>query len=159
MSTLAIPSFERQLLQTVMEKLAAEPRHERPEQSLQPLQVIVQRMRENTANTRGMLEVLLAEGIEARSFARNYGPFLPGLEELIASIRETIRKAHSLQEDAEVPSLTAELHLLERETQSLRDLLAEALSRASEAPGPVDWGRVSAAGEAFARGETKPFSR
>ena len=40
-----------------------------------------------------------------------------------------------------------------------RDLLAQAVARASEPPRPVDWERVRAAEEAHARGESKPFSK
>src|SRR6266536_6476321 len=99
---------------------------------------------------------MLAQGVEARSFLRTNGPLLPTIDDQIGQVRGLFEQ---LAEDTASGSLAAELRLLEQEIQAFRDLLAEALSRVSEAPRPVDWERVRAAEEAHARGETKPFSK
>ena len=157
MPTLLIPSFERRLLQTVTEEVAAGPVREWPEQSLRLCLDLLRKMRENAANLRRGLEDVLAEGVEARSFTRDYGPVLPAAEDHLARVRELAGRL-SPAKDGASESLAAELRLLGQEVQAFRDLLAGALSRASEPPRPVDWGRVRAAEEAHARGETKPFS-
>jgi hypothetical protein len=158
MTALTIPSFERRLLRTVGEEVAAEPVHAWPEESLQLCLEIVRAIRENTANMRKRLGAVLAEGVEARSFARTYSPLLPTADDHSAKVRELLERL-SPAEDASSESLVAELLLLEQETRAFRDLLAGALARASEAPRPADWGRVRAAEEAHARGETKSFTR
>jgi hypothetical protein len=158
MTTLVMPSLERRLLQTVREEVAAEPVREWPPRSLQLCLNIFRGIRESIAEARQALEDELAEGVEARSFARTYGPFLPAADGHLASLRELIGEL-SPAEDTAAASFVAELRLLEQENAAYRDLLAAALSRASAAPRPVDWERVRAAEEAKARGETKPFSR
>jgi hypothetical protein len=154
MTTLLMPSLERRLLRTVREEVAAGP----SPQSLQLCVKILREMRESAAEMRQALEDELAEGVEARSFARTYGSVLPAADGHLASLRELIEEL-SPAEDTAAASFVAELRLLEQENAAYRALLAAALSRASEAPRPVDWERVRAAEEAKARGETKPFSR
>jgi hypothetical protein len=104
------------------------------------------------------LENELASGVEPRSFVRTYSEVLPTAEEHVAAIRDLIESL-APAEDPSSQSLVAELRLHEQEAQAFRDLLAEALAQASAPPRPVDWDRVDAAGEAFASGKTKPFSR
>ena len=157
MTMLAIPSFERQLLRAISEGVAAEAVPEWPEQSVQLCLTLLGKLRDNTAGRREQLEAILAGGVEARSFARNNAPLLATLDEQIAQVHGLVERL-APAEGAASGSLAGELRLLEQESQAFRDLLAEALSRASETPGPVDWGRVRAAEEAHARGETKPFS-
>ncbi len=158
MTTLICPSFERRLLQTVKEEAAAEPVRAWPRQSLQLCLSFLRGIRESAADMRQEFEQELAEGVEARSFARTYSQFLPVADEHVVSVRELI-EALSPAEDPAAQSLVEELRLLETENQAFRSLLAESLAQASEPPRPVDWGRVRAAEEAHARGETKPFSR
>jgi hypothetical protein len=158
MTALMIPSFERRLLQTVREEVAAEPVNAWPPQSLRLCLDLVRNMRENTADMRQVLEQVLADGVEAHSFHRDYSPLLPATDDHLAQVRELVERL-SEAADAAPESLAAELRLLQQKIQAFRDLLAEALSRASAAPRQVDWGRVRAAEEAHARGETKPFSR
>jgi hypothetical protein len=158
MTTLTIPPLERRLLQAVSEEVAAGPAHEWADQSLQLSVVVLRKIRENTPTMRGMLENILADGVEARSFTRAYGPLLPAVDDRLAQVRGLLEWLSTAAHGA-AGSLAEELRLLEQETRAIRDLLAEALSRASETPRPVDWGRVRAAEEAHERGETKPFSR
>jgi hypothetical protein len=158
MTALVIPPFERRLLETVRERVAAEPVRQWPPRSLELCLDVLRRIRAGAADTRQTLEEVLAEGVEARSFARDYGPFLAPAEDQLAFVRELVESL-SLMEDAASQSLLAEVRLLEQEGKAFRDLLAEALARASEPPRPINWERVRAAEEAHARGETKPFSR
>ncbi|HMC64106.1 MAG TPA: hypothetical protein VKI65_04140 [Gemmataceae bacterium] len=158
MTTLLIPSCERRFLQTVEEEIAAAPVRQWSQQTLRFCFRLLRDMREGSASTREMLEATLAGGVEARSFSRNYGPLLPAIDDRIGGVRELVRRL-SPAEDPGSEGLLAELHLLEQEMQDARDLLVEALSRASEAPAPVDWNRVRVSEEAYARGETKLFSR
>jgi hypothetical protein len=107
---------------------------------------------------RERLEGVLAEGVEARSFARGFSPFLPAADEQLGKVQALLEQI-AQAEDAASTSLAEELRLLDQATRAYRDLLAEALSRATAPPRAVDWDRVRAAEEAYARGETKPFSR
>jgi hypothetical protein len=128
----------------------------------------MQRLRENAVNVRAMLEILLAEGGEARSLATTLNPYLLDFEESLATIQGTTQMGRSLQADpeigqwpqfeAQIGSFMAEMLLLEQELQATRDLLATVLARASQPPPPIDWDRVQAAEEAYARGETKRFA-
>jgi hypothetical protein len=158
MTTLMRPSFERRLLQTVREEAAAEPVRTWPQQSLQLCLNFLRGIRASAADMRQELEQELADGVEARSFARTYGKYLPLADEHVVIVQELIETL-SPAEDPAAQSLVEELRLLETENQAFRSLLAESLARASEPPRPVDWGRVRAAEEAHARGETRPFSR
>jgi hypothetical protein len=107
----------------------------------------------------------LAEGVEARSFAADFSAFLPAVEEQAGRVQELVER---LPPGVDVVSggfasdlrpLVEELRLLDQETRAFRDLLVEALSRASAAARPLDRERVRAAEEAYARGETKRFSQ
>jgi hypothetical protein len=158
MTTLTKPSLERRLLGTVRDQVAAEPVRQWSEQSLRLCLDFLRKLRENASEMHQALEKDLADGVEARSFARDGGPILIDLDERIALVRELV-EALSPAQGAAIESLVAELRWLQRENKATRDLLAEALSRASEPPRPVDWERVRAAEEAHARGETKPFQR
>jgi len=158
MTTLVIPSFERRLLRTVGDEIAAEPVREWPEQSLRLCLELLQRILESTSRMRRLLENVLAEGTEARAFARDCNPLLPVVDEQSATILELIDRL-SPADDAASNSLGAALRSLERETRAYRELLARALSGASEAPRPVDWNHIRAVEEAHARGETTRFAR
>lgn len=157
MTTRTMP-VERRLLRTVREGLEAEPARDWPRQSVELCLGLLRALREGAAETRGGVEDELAEGVEARSFARTYAPLLTLVEEQATAVRQ-LADWLSPAEDAPSRSLVAELRLLEQEHQALRDLLAEALSRASGPHRPADARRVRATEEAHARGETKPFSR
>ncbi len=150
MTTIRIPSFERRLLQSVREEIAAGPVKAWPPQSLQLCLDVVRKMRENTADMRRLLEQELADGVEARSFSRHDSPLLPATDDHLAQVRELVERL-SAPADAASESLAAELRLLQQTIQAFRDLLAEALARASQAPRPVDWGRARAAEEAHAQ--------
>lgn len=157
MTILTIPSFERRLLGTVREEMAAEPVSEWPPQSLQLCLGILQGIRANAATMHSILKGTLAEGVEVRSFVRDYRPFLPLTDDRLAQVRELIERL-SPMEDTASANLAAALHALEQEYQAFRDHLAEALARASTPLPPVDWDRIRAAEEAHAHGDTKPFS-
>jgi hypothetical protein len=104
------------------------------------------------------LEEVLSNGVEARSFVHSYGPSLSVANDNLAKIRKLLDHL-TTAEDAASTNLVNELRLLEHETQSFRDRLAESLSKASEPSRPIDWERIRVSEEAHARGETKPFSR
>jgi hypothetical protein len=157
MTTLTMP-LERRLLRTVREELEAEPARDWPRQSVELCLGLLRGLREGSAEVRQRLQEELAEGVEARSFSRTYAPLLPAMDDQASNVRELVDWLASA-EDAVARSLVAELRLLGQEHQALRDLLAEALARASGPHRPADSGRVRAAEEAHARGETKPFSR
>lgn len=156
MTTLALPSFEGRLLETVREEVATGPVPEWPPQSLQLCLDILHGIRANAAHMRSTLKETLAEGVEFRGFVRDYGPLLALVDDHIAKVRGLVARLVPAQ-DAASGSLKASLRSLEQEYQAFRDLLAEVLSRASP-PRPVDWERIRAAEEAYARGDTKPFS-
>ena len=156
--TTMIPSFERGVLGAIREGVAAEPVREWPEPSLQLGLDLLRRIRESAAGMRQALESELANGVEGRSFVRIYGPLLPVAVDHVAVVRTLVESLAAAQ-DPPSKSLLAELLLLEHENKAFRDLLVDALSRASQPRGPVDWQRVHAAEEALARGEVKPFSR
>jgi hypothetical protein len=157
MTSLISPSFNGRLLQTVREQAAAEPVRTWPVRSLQTALKILRDVRESAVDARHELADELSAGVEARSFAGAYQEYLPVLEEQVGIVRQLIELA-SPAEDPSSQSLVAELRLLETENQAFRDLLADALARASAPVRPVDWERVRAAEEAHGRGETKPFS-
>ncbi len=151
MTTLTNPSLERRLLQTVREEVAAKPLRSWPQRSLQLCLNFLREIRVSAREMRQTLENELANGVEARSFVRTYGPSLPAANDYLAFVREWLEWM-SQAEDAASAIFVAELRLLERETQTFRDLLGEALSRASEPARPVEEDRVRAAEEAYTRG-------
>jgi hypothetical protein len=138
--------------------MAAEPVPRWPEQSLELCLHLLRKIRADAAKMPKTLESILAEGVEARSFAAEYRPFLILVDETIANVN-ALREQLSPAEDRASASISAELGLLAQEYEAFRDHLAKALSRASEPAGPVDWERIRAAEEAHARGKTKPFTR
>lgn len=158
MTTLMIPSFERTLLQTVREEVAAEPVHEWSPRSLQLCLDLLRRLRQAAAEIHQDLKNEVSEGVEARSFARTYSPVLTAADHHLSSLRNLIEEL-APSEGAAAESLVAELRLLEQEHAAFRDLLAEVLARATAGPRPINWDRVRAAEEAQARGETKPFAQ
>jgi hypothetical protein len=158
MTTLTLPSFNRRVLQTVGEQAATEPVRTWPRRTLQTALGVLQGIRASAFDMRRELENELASGVEPRWFVRTYSEVLPMADEHVAAIRDLIDSLVA-GEDLSSQSLVAELRLHEHEAQAFRDLLAEALAQASDPPHPVDWDRVDAAGEAFASGKTKPFSR
>src|SRR5262245_19906856 len=123
MTTLLMPSLGRRLLQTVREEVAAEPVRDWSPRSLQLCLNVLREIRESIAAARRALEGELAEGVEARSFARTYGPVLPSADDHLASLRELIIEL-SPEEATAAASLVAELRLLEQENTEFRDLLA-----------------------------------
>lgn len=159
MTTVMMPP-EGELLRAVREGVEAEPEPVRtwPQRSFQLCLDLLRRIRESAGEARQALAEELAAGVEARSFARTYGEFLPAADEFVTMVQE-LREFLSPLEDPPSQRLAAEVRLLERENQALHDLLAKALSRVSEPCRPIDWGGVRTVEEAHARGETKPFSR
>jgi len=119
---------------------------------------IVREIRESAAEARQALEERLSEGIEAHSFARSYSEHLLAAEEYV-KLNQTLIELLSEANDPRAESLLAEFRLLEQEERASRDLLAEALSLATQPSRPVDWERIHRAEEAYTSGETKPFYR
>jgi hypothetical protein len=160
MTTLVIPSLERQekLLQTVEDQVSAKPIREWSQQALQLCLDHLRNMSKTVNELHQLLEGKLVAGVEARSFAHDHNRNLTSTDVCITKIRRLIERVSSAK-DRGSKNLGAELRSLEQKIQAFHDLLADVLSRASEAPRPIDWERVRAAEEAHARGETKPFSR
>lgn len=158
MTTLTLPSLDRRLLLLVREEATAEPVRQWPARSLQLCSLLLKKMRESIADMRESLERVLSEGAEARSFVRQHAPLLPVLNEYVGTARDLAEQIAQAA-DAASEGLSEELRLLAAEGQAVRDLLAEALTRASAAPRPFDPARVRAAEAAHSHGETKPISR
>jgi hypothetical protein len=158
MATLSFPSLNQRLLRTFRAQAAAEPVPQWPRQSLQLCLNVLRDMRESVVEARQALEEELAAGVEARSFAHVYAPFLPIAEEHADIVRELVGTL-APAEDSASRSVAAELRQLQGENERFRDVLADALAHATAPPSPVNWERIRAAEEAYARGETKPFSR
>jgi hypothetical protein len=78
----------------------------------------------------------LARGVEARSFARRYGQLLLDVQDHLAKLQETERLVPA--EDAVTARVREDLHALVREMEAYRELLAEAVARASATPPPFD---------------------
>lgn len=158
MTTLTMPSLEGRLLRTLAEQVTAEPIRQWPRRRLRLCLNLVREIRQSAVEARQALEEELREGVEARSFASRHGRDLSAAEEYVAINQQLIDLLLETKEPG-AESLVAELRLLDQEERAFRDFLAEALSAASRPAGPVDWGRIRAAEEAGARGETKPFYR
>jgi hypothetical protein len=158
MTTLTAPSLERRLLQTVKEEVEAKSVRDWPPESVELCLVLLQQIRERTAGMLRTLEEILAEGVEARSFAREGAPLLAAAEDRAASIRGFIEKLSSAEDAASVRLLAA-LHSVEEEEKAFRDLLAEALARVS-APSPsMDWDRLKREADTeFAAGRFATFT-
>jgi hypothetical protein len=158
MTALTLPSFNTRVVQTVGKQAASEPVRTWPSRTLQTALGVLQGIRASAFDMRRELADELASGVDPRLFVRNYGAILPMADEHVAAIRDLIDSLSPV-EDPSSASLVAELRLHEQEALAFRTFLAEALAHASEPPRPVDWDRVDAAGEAYASGKTKPFSR
>jgi anaerobic glycerol-3-phosphate dehydrogenase len=104
------------------------------------------------------LEEMLAEGVEARSFARDGAPILAAAEDRAAAIREFIDKLTSVNDETSARLLAA-LCSLEKEEKAFRDLLADALARVSTLPPSMDWERLKREADAdFAAGRFVTFT-
>jgi hypothetical protein len=158
MTTLTKPSFNRRLLQAVREQVASEPIRGWDQRDLQLCLDFLQKLRENAADIRRALEEDLAGGVEPRSFVRDRCPFLHELNERIALVQELVESLSPVK-DAAIESLLAELRLLDQENKTSRDLLAEALARASEPLRPIDWDQLKRESDAdFAAGRFTAFA-
>src|SRR5262245_55857586 len=135
-TTLEIPSFERRLLQAVDEEMESKPVGGWSQESLRLCLDLLRSMREKCTKLRLSLEAVLADGVEAHSFVRKYSPLLPDADNYLATIRSLVQRV-SPANDTTSESLAAELRPLEKEAQTFRDLLASALSKASEPLRPV----------------------
>ncbi len=153
MTTLATPTLQRRLLQTVGEAVA----NDRFGETIQLGVGVVRELRESVARMRREFEADLAEGVEAHSFARSCGPILSATDEHQIQLGRLLEELSGAQGTAAEPFL-AELRLLEKETEAFRDRLAEALSLASRPPAPVDWDRLKEESDAdFAAGRFTTF--
>jgi hypothetical protein len=118
---------------------------------------VVRELRESVARMRRELEDNLAEGVEARSFARSSGPTLPVMDEYLLQLGGLLEEL-SGADGTPAEGFVTELRLLEKETEAFRDRLAEALSLVSQPPGPVDWDRLKRESDAdFAAGRFTTF--
>jgi hypothetical protein len=158
MTILTVPSLEQRLLRTVKEEAEARSVREWPQESVELCLNLLQQIRTRIADMHQTLEEILAEGVEARSFAREGVPILAAAEDRAASIRELIDRIASL-EDACFARLLRVLRSLEKEEQAFRDDLAEALARVSESPPSMDWEQLKREADAdFAAGRFVTFT-
>jgi hypothetical protein len=141
MTTLTVSSLGLRFLQSARDEVAAKPVHEWSEEEIQLCLSLFRKIRESAADAREEVEEKLDRGVEARSFVHEYARFLPSAEEHQALIRELVQTL-SQAEDAASERLAAELRLLEQEDRALRDLLTDALSRASGPLPAIDWDRL-----------------
>ena len=89
MTTVMMPP-EGELLRAVREGVEAEPEPVRtwPQRSFQLCLDLLRRIRESAGEARQALAEELAAGVEARSFARTYGEFLPAADEFVTMVQE-----------------------------------------------------------------------
>ena len=159
MSTLTLPSFERNLIQAVEESLAEEPISGWPGQSIELCLSILRNLRTNAQHSRQAIEEVLTEGIEGRALVRDFVPLLATTEDRIALLQKLTLTLSAVHDTAGKETLLSESHLLEKENRAIKGLLQRALSIASEPARPVDWDQVREAEEAHASGKTKRFSQ
>ncbi len=158
MTTLTVPSLEQRLLHTVKDEAEAKSVREWPQESVALCLHLLQQFRERTADMHRALEQMLAEGAEARSFARDGAPILTAAEDRAAAIREFIGRLTSLNDEASARLLAA-LRSLEKEEKGFRDLLADALARVSTPAPSMDWERLKREADAdFAAGRFGTFT-
>lgn len=152
------PSFNRRVLQAMREQVASEPIRSWEQRDLQLCLDFLRKLRENAADIHQAMEEDLTGGVEARSFVEGGGPFLDELNERIALVKE-FDEALSSVKDPAIEKLVAELRLIDQENKASRELLKEALSRASEPPPPIDWDQLKRESDAdFAAGRFTAFA-
>jgi hypothetical protein len=148
MTTLTTPTLQRRLLQTVGEAVA----NDRLGETIRLAAAVVRELRESVARMRREFEDDLAKGVEARSFARSYGPILAATDEHQAQLGRLLEEL-SRAEGSAAEGFVAELRRLEQEIEAFRNRLAEALSLASQPRAPLDWDRLELEADAdFAAG-------
>jgi len=120
---------------------------------------IVHEVREDIAREVREFEDELVRGVEARSFARSYGPLLDATDESQVQLGRLLAELAGAEGTVAQPFL-AELRLLDQETAAFRDRLAKALSLASQPPPAIDWDRLKEESDAeFAAGRFTTFER
>lgn len=158
MTTLTVPSLEQRLLHTVKEEAEAKSVRDWPPESVDLCLLLLQQLRERTVNMHRALQEMLANGVEARSLARDGAAILAAVEDNAADIRELTGKLASL-DDVASARLLAALRSLEKEEKAFRDLLAEALARVSTPPPAMDWERLKREADSdFADGRFVSFT-
>jgi hypothetical protein len=154
MTVLAFPELQRRLLQTVGEAVVNDGLEA---ETIRLGEGIVRELRESVARMRREFEDEIAQGVEAGSFVRAYGPTLPAADEYLVSL-EQLQLELSEAEGTIAGSFLAELRLLEQENKAFRDQIARALALASKVPGPIDWQRLKQESDAdFAAGRFTSF--
>jgi hypothetical protein len=158
MPTVVMPSAERWFLQTFREEITREPLHAWPPQSLRLYLKVLGKLRQETADARTALEEQLASGVEARSFVQNFGQHIEAAANQLTIVRDIITDL-SATDDVPARELLVEFRSLEQESAALHKLLEQAATLASAAHHPVDWARIQESEQAYARSETKEFTR
>jgi hypothetical protein len=160
MTTLTAPSFKRRLdfVQSELAELATDPVSEFPPEVVQWCLEILPTLSATLGESHKKVREQLAKGVEARLLIRAISPLLPGCNETVDAIQKCLQWL-SQREDEASARIAAQLRLLDQQARTHRDLVAHALSKASEPPRAPDLDRIRAAEEAYARGETKVFSR
>lgn len=155
MTTLATPTLQRRLLQTVGEAVA----NDRFGETIRLGVGIVREVREDIAREVQEFEDELSRGVEARSFVGSHGPILDAWNEAQVQLRRLLEVLASAEGTVAEPFL-AELRLLEQETTAFRERLAEAVSLASQPPPAIDWDRLKRESDAdFAAGRFTTYER
>src|SRR5437660_848352 len=113
MTALITPVLQRRLLQTVGEAVT----NDGLEETIRLGVAIVRDLRESGNRMRREFENVLAQAVEARSFARSYGPTLSAADEYLLSLRGLLEKL-SRAEGTKAESFVAELRLLEKENSA-----------------------------------------
>ena len=153
MTTLTASTLQNRLLQTVGEAVANEQEANVGFGETIRLGVgIVRELRESVARTHRELEEELAGGVKGRSFARSYRPLLSATDEYQVQLERLLKELSGAEGTAGGELRRRVASAGKGGWQAFRDLLAEAVSRASEAPRPLDLERVKAAEAAYARG-------
>ena len=138
MTTLATPSFQRRLLSTVKDEVVAEPVRDWSQPSLELGLGLLRTFRASVAGMLQTLENMLSKGVEKRAFLREGARLLTEAMERTPLIQELV-EALTPAEDAASLKLMAEVQALAEEEEAFRNLLTEALSRASMPFRPMDW--------------------
>jgi hypothetical protein len=158
MTTITHPTLQNRLLDIVSDEIDAQPALAGwTYQTVKIFVSLAEALTEYATEWQSALEAELADGVEARSFARRYAGELPKWKRSAERL-ETLVERLAPATTPPVLDLKTELSRAKIVAEAVRDLLSETLRLATEQLRPIDLERVRASEEAHARGETKPFS-
>jgi hypothetical protein len=158
MTTIAIPTLQNRVLDIVSNEIDAQPALAGwTYQTVKIFVSLVDALTEYATEWQSALEDELADGVEARSFAQRYAGELPKWKRTVERLEALVVRLGPATTPP-VSDLKAELSRAKTVAEAVHDLLYDTLRLATEQPRPMDLERVRASEEAYARGETKPFS-